>query len=272
RAASLLPIAASSDGCQGIINSMHQDEVSFHVRNDALICKYGESLYAKHVHLTELGRFMVVSKELDKTVSGLEDLCTPAKFQFVNVAKHLTQFSPRKNEYGQPSTAVKIGFCLKGAVEVLIGQALMNEDDLSEKKAKKFFELLEKNWRNSVSITAHQTLQEKKWNKDDDIPLTKNVIALRDHLRMVEDDARAKLTQQMNLSAYKNLNETVLAQVIIFNKRREGEASRLTLDTYKKASTNTVNEDIYSTFYSTGVCTVLETGEEFQQISYIKNK
>ncbi|XP_073701194.1 uncharacterized protein [Garra rufa] len=259
RAASLLPIAASSDGCQKIINTMRQDDVSFHIRNDSLICKYGESLYGKHgrvrsrhqyiaQRMRELGRFMLVAKEMDNTVRGLEDLCAPARFQFVvNVAKRLTQFSPGKNEYGKPSTAVKIGFCLKGAVEVLIGQALMNEDDLSEKKAKKFFELLEKNWRNSVSITAHQTIQEKRWNKEDDIPLTKNVIALRDHLRMVEDEARAKITHQMNLRAYKALNETVLAQVIIFNKRREGEASCLTLDTYKKASTNAINEDIYST-------------------------
>ncbi|CAM4686021.1 unnamed protein product [Leuciscus chuanchicus] len=253
------PIAASSDGCQKIINTMRQDDVSFHIRNDSLICKYGESLYGKHgrvrsrhqyiaQRMRELGRFMLVAKEMDNTVRGLEDLCAPARFQFVvNVAKRLTQFSPGKNEYGKPSTAVKIGFCLKGAVEVLIGQALMNEDDLSEKKAKKFFELLEKNWRNSVSIAAHQTIQEKRWNKEDDIPLTKNVIALRDHLRMVEDEARANLTQQMNLRAYKALNETVLAQVIIFNKRHEGEASRLTLDTYKKASTNAINEDIYST-------------------------
>ncbi len=75
--------------------------------------------------------------------------------------------------------------------------------------------------------TAHQIIHEKRWTKDDDIPLTKNVIALRDHLRIVEDEARAKLTQQINLGAYKALNETVLAQVIIFNKCREGEASRL---------------------------------------------
>ncbi|XP_067291008.1 uncharacterized protein [Pseudorasbora parva] len=90
-------------------------------------------------------------------------------------------------------------------------------------------------------------MQEKRWNKEDDIPLTKNVIALRNHLRMVEDDARAELKQQMSLRAYKTLNETVLAQVIIFNKRREGEASRLTLEIYTKASTSAINEDIYET-------------------------
>ncbi|XP_065152275.1 uncharacterized protein [Paramisgurnus dabryanus] len=64
---------------------------------------------------------------------------------------------------------------------------------------------------------------------------------------MVEDEARKELTEQMDLDAYKTLNESVLAQVIIFNKRREGEASRLTLDVYMKASTSAINEDIYKT-------------------------
>lgn len=259
RAARLLPIAASTSGCQKVINNMRQDDVSFHIRSDSLICMYGESLYAKHgrvkhrhqyiaQRMRELGRFMLVAKDMDKTVKGLEDLCAPSKFQFVvSVAKKTTEFSPGKNEYGKPSTAVKIGFSLKGAVEVLIGQTLMNDDDLAERKAKKFLELLEKNWKNHVSVSAHQTIQEKRWNKQDDIPLTKNVMTLRDHLRMVEDKAKEELTQELSLTAYKMLNETVLAQVIIFNKRREGEASRLTLDTYKTASTNPINEDIYET-------------------------
>ncbi|KAF3854090.1 hypothetical protein F7725_014778 [Dissostichus mawsoni] len=77
----------------------------------------------------------------------------------------------------------------------------MNEDDLGEKRAKKLFELLEKNWKNYVSVSAHQTIKEKSWNKQDDIPLTKNIMALRDHLRIVEDEAREKLSQQLSLPA-----------------------------------------------------------------------
>lgn len=258
-AARLLPIRTSSSGCQEVINNMRQDDVSFHVRSDSLICGYGDSLFAKHgrvkskhqyiaQRMRELGRFMLVAKDMDKTVKFLQDVCVPLKFQLVvNVVKKLTQFSPSKNEYGKPSTAVKIGFCLKGAVEVLIGQTLMNDDDLGEKSAKKFFELLEKNWKNHVSVSAHQTIKEKRWNKQDDIPLTKNVMLLRNHLRMVEDEAKRELMQQLSLTAYKKLNEVVLAQVIVFNKRREGEASRLTFETYKKASTNPINEDIYET-------------------------
>ncbi|XP_051929371.1 uncharacterized protein LOC127605660 [Hippocampus zosterae] len=258
-AASLLPTALSSGGCEEIINNMRQDPVSFHIRSDYLICKYGESLYAKHgsvkskhqyiaQRMRELGRFMLIAKEMDKTVMGLQDLCIPSKFKTaVDVAKRLTAFSPGKNEYGKPSTALKLGFCLKGAVEVLIGQTLMRDDDVAEKKAKKFLELLERNWKNHVSVSAHQTIEEKRWNRQDDIPLTKDIITLRDHLRMVEQEAKAELTQKMSLSAYRKLNESVLAQIIVFNKRREGEASRMTLETYQNASTNPVNQDIFET-------------------------
>lgn len=259
RAARLLPIAASSTGCQKIINNMRQDDISFHIRSDSLICRYGEALFAKHgrvkskhqyiaQRMRELGRFMLAAKDMDKTVKGLKDLCVPSRFEFVvSVAKKVTEFSPGKNEYGKPSTAVKIGFCLKGAVEVLIGQTLMNDDDLAERKAKKFLELLEKNWKNYVSVSAHQTMQEKRWNKQDDIPLTKDVMTLRNYLRMREDEAKEELTKELSLAAYKTLNETVLAQLIIFNKRREGEASRLSLDTYRTASKSPINMDIYET-------------------------
>ncbi|KAK2810392.1 hypothetical protein Q5P01_000403 [Channa striata] len=259
RAARLLPIATSFSGCQDIINNMRQDDVSLHVRRDELICKYGESLYAKHSRLKsrhhyvsqrmrELGQFVLTAKEMDKSVMFLEDLCTPTKFQLVvSAAKRLTEFSQCKNEYGKAVKEVKIGFCLKGAVEILIGQCLMNDDDLAEKKTKTFLELLEKNWKNSVSVNAHQTIKENQWNKQDGIPLTKDVMALRDHLRMVEDKAKKELMQCQNLTAYKMLNETVLAQVIVFNKRREGDASRLTLEAYMKANTIPINEDMSKT-------------------------
>lgn len=64
---------------------------------------------------------------------------------------------------------------------------------------------------------------------------------------MREDEAKEELTKELSLTAYKTLNEMVLAQLIIFNKRREGEASRLSLDTYRTASKSPINMDIYET-------------------------
>lgn len=159
---------------------------------------------------------MLVAKDMDKTVNGLEDLCAPSNFQLVvNIAKRLTQFSPGKNEYGKPSAAVKIEFGLKGAVKDMIGQGLMNYDNLAKKK---WFE-----------------------------PLPKCDCSEKLYLRMVEDEARGDLMHQMSLRAYKALNETVLVLLIISNEQREEEASHLTLEIYKKASTSAINEDIYET-------------------------
>ncbi len=98
---------------------MRQDDVSFHIRNYSLICKYGESLYAKHgrvksrhqyiaQRMRELGRFVLVAEEMDKTVNGLEDLCAPARFQLLLMLPSvLPNLAQAKNEYGKPSTAVK---------------------------------------------------------------------------------------------------------------------------------------------------------------------
>ncbi|XP_056129347.1 uncharacterized protein LOC130106989 [Lampris incognitus] len=254
----LLPIANSSKACQDVIHAMRQDAVTFHIRTDNLICKYGESLHAKHWQeksrdttryiaqkLRELGRFMLVVKKLDKTVKGLQDVCTPLKFNLVLKAiRKLTEFSPTKNVYRKPSTAVKIGFSLKGATEVLIGQTVMMEDDSAEKKAKKFMELLDKSWKDHVSASAYRSMEQSKLTKDESIPLTKDVMTLQEYLRKVEDDAKKELNDRISETAYKKLSESLLAQIIVFNKRR-GEASRLTLETYKSMNSSPVNLGIY---------------------------
>lgn len=70
---------------------------------------------------------------------------------------------------------------------------------------------------------------------------------MQNYLRKIEDEAKNDLRQNVTVTAYKRLSESLLAQVIVFNKKREGEASRITLDMYLKADTGQVNKDIYQT-------------------------
>lgn len=64
---------------------MQQDHVTCHIRNDEMICAYGDALFAKkgreqsqHRYiaqkLRELGRFMLAAKDIDKHVSSLKDV------------------------------------------------------------------------------------------------------------------------------------------------------------------------------------------------------
>ncbi|KAI3373346.1 hypothetical protein L3Q82_006647 [Scortum barcoo] len=198
--------------------------------------------------MRELGRFVLAAKEIDKSVKGLKDLCDPTKFDLtIKAARKVSNYSTNTTEYAKPSTAVKIGFSLKGATEAWIGHCLMTSDVLGEKKAKKFKELLECSWSSYVSTNAHSTMEQRRWNKEDCVPLTEDVITLQNYLRKIEDESKAELKKCVSTTAYKRLCESLLAQIIVFNKKREGEASRLTLETYQKADTGPVNKDIYDT-------------------------
>lgn len=84
-------------------------------------------------------------------------------------------------------------------------------------------------------------MEQNKWNKDDSVPLTKDIVALQNHLRTIEEEAIADLRQTVTVSAYKQLS------VIVFNEKREGEASRITLEMFLKADTGQMNKDIYET-------------------------
>ncbi|TRY91274.1 hypothetical protein DNTS_035671, partial [Danionella cerebrum] len=255
--------SSSSSSTEGeeltVIHSMQQDHVTSHIRNDVMICAYGDALFARkgreqsqHRYIAqkmrELGRLVLSAKEIESSVKGLKDLCEPTKFELVlKATRRLSNYSTNTTEYGKPSTAVKIGFSLKGATETWIGHCLMRSNTLAEKRAKKFKELLDNRWSSYVSTNAHSTMEQRRWNCEDCLPLTEDVISLQNYLRKIEDEAKAELIKHASTTAYKMLSESLLAQIIVFNKKREGEASRLNLETYLKADVGPMNKDIYET-------------------------
>lgn len=123
----------------------------------------------------------------------------------------------------------------------------MTSDVLSEKKTKKFKELLDNYWSTYMATNAHSTMDQRRWKKEDSVPLTEDVVTLQNYLRKIEDEAKVELREHVSTTAYKKLSESLLSQIIVFNKKREGEASRLTLETSLKTDTGRVNKDIYET-------------------------
>lgn len=107
----------------------------------------------------------MAAKNIDKSVKGLKNICDPTKFELaVKAAISVSRFCESTTEFEKPSTAVKIGFSLKGAKEAWIGHCLMQSDVLSEKTAKKFKELMDNSWSTFVSANAHSIIEQRKWN------------------------------------------------------------------------------------------------------------
>jgi len=244
----LLPCPdGTSDGLKEVLATFSIDEIAVIVKRDPLILQLGERLYRKHGHdkeqfcfirntLRELGRLLRVLREnTNQCNKGLREFIDPSQFQQVTEAtRQVAGFSNETHFYTTPSLALKIGHSLKKCAKILKGFALQTDDEDLLKKANSFEELCELEWQNEVSAHALRSLEQKKRNNIKLIPLTEDVKLLTSYLTEKSEEAYLKLIKETDVSAWSTLNETTLAQVILFNRRRQGEASKMTIKDFEK--------------------------------------
>ncbi|XP_059198196.1 M-phase phosphoprotein 8 isoform X2 [Centropristis striata] len=246
-ASRLLPMSEFlTGGCEEIIHIMHQDDVSRHIRNDPLICKYGNALSAKYEHdksqfayiaqkMRELGRFVVAVNELDKSVKYLHEICQPSRFELaVEGAKRASGFDPSSSKFKTASLVSKIGYSLKRAAEIAFGESRMTEDSETESEVKKFIQLLDTKWSDCFSrkALALSLKQEVKKVEVDKSTVTEDLIKLHRFITGEEEEARKELKESPNMSTWKKLSEATLADVCLFNRGRVGNIGRMLLKTY----------------------------------------
>lgn len=241
-----LPLAESlAEGCREIISVMYQDDISKQVRNDPLICKYGNLLYVKYDRdrsqfayiaqkMRELGRFVLAVHELDNNVKYLHEICVPSRFELaVAGAKKIGGFDPSTNQFKTVSLISKIGYSLKRATEITIRESRMMEDSETESKLKKFIHLLDTKWSSSFSPTLALSVKREVKKVDvDKSTVTEDLIKLHRFITGEEEEASRDLKEGPSLSTWKKLSEATLADICLFNRGRVGNIGRMLLQTY----------------------------------------
>ncbi|KAL0152203.1 hypothetical protein M9458_051926 [Cirrhinus mrigala] len=234
---------------------MH-DEVSLEVKSDELICEYGDRLLERHgsdpskdgyvsQKMRELGRFVIAAKSLKPNVKNLTDILIPPMFKLaVDAAKKASGYTNSKYRYDRPSLGVKLGHSLKTVGDILIGNYVKAENEVAANRVRSFLGLVSSEWNHYISHRARTNLEENKWNKKEMIPLTEDIITLQKYLKSTEENAREKLIQGPDPKAYSMLSETLLSQIILFNRRRQGEAAKMLLQTYESKNIDALNEDV----------------------------
>jgi len=136
-------------------------------------------------------------------------------------------------EIKTPSVALKIGHSLKKCCHILIGESLRKNDTEKKEEVRSFLELLENEWSEKVSKNCLETMANRKFNKPMSIPLTEDLVKLATSIKdEISQMLKAKVT---NEHKHKRLMELTLAQIIIFNKKHSGEASKMTVEQYETA-------------------------------------
>ena len=82
----------------------------------------------------------------------------------------------------KPSLGVHLGHALIKCCAVKRGKALRSNSLPDHKEAVAFAELMSMEWNNKISSAALQTLKERKYEKVDVLPLTSDLVILRNYV------------------------------------------------------------------------------------------
>ena len=254
RARNLIPPSQGmSEGLQRILDSMVIDEASLLCKSDPLILKFGEKLYMKLGHerhqkhyistkMRELGRLLIqVRKRCSASV--LTDCISPDKFPEVAAAvRELAAYDSAGNTYGVPSLALKVGQSLVKCALILKAERIQKGEDTT--RVCRFLDLYDLEWTDQVARGALTTLKEKRWNKPPLIPLTRDVQKLQQYLDTELASRKARLQDEASPVTHKAFAEVVLSRLMLFNRRRQGEAGRMTIEDFSKRRAPKADDDV----------------------------
>ncbi|XP_070403971.1 uncharacterized protein [Nothobranchius furzeri] len=245
-----------SNGLKTVLQEMTYDNVTQLVKADTLIISLGERMFLKNGEvgrhradirnkMRELARLVLIARNLDKDIVFLKDLICPGKFNTVlEAVKQMTGFNELSNRFSVPSTALKLRHSLVKVSYILQGEALRQQDDDLKSKAEQFIKLIELEWTTHVSSNALKTLYQKKWNSPQILPLSGDIKKLQDYLKCLEVVHKKNLSDQPSQKSWSELSQITLTQLILFNRRREGEVSRMELNTYLQRNKHNMHDDI----------------------------
>ncbi|XP_077429564.1 uncharacterized protein LOC144056525 [Vanacampus margaritifer] len=244
-----------SSGMWKVLSTMKTDEIGLAVRNDLSIVHLAQSLYNKHGQdptkyehirqkLREVGRLLVCLRA-NFSVHSLEEAIKPSNFQtVVQAVKQVAGFDEESLSYHTPSLALKLGHTLNKICDIIHCRALMAEDATLVKETETFRKLYTSKWCELISHKALSTLSSAKYNKPPTLPFTEDVQVLHQYLQKTADSAVSNLVEEATPKNYAELAKLTLAQIIVFNRRRAGEVSKMLSKGFNERDSTKLHKDV----------------------------
>ena len=244
-----------------ILSRMRADLMKTRIESDQLIMKLGLVLFkklgkarisdivqrmrqlAKFTSLMSENRQMSLSdcldgKNFDRGIAVIEQMCG------------VKQDERGRKLYDKPSVGLRIGHSLLKCAQLKRGFSIRNNDSVMLEEAETYIKLHGSEYTDSVSHVALTTMKLLKDESRQTLPSTADLVKLRNYLENGIKQGVQKLSdQEANYSTWRNLSELALSRLIIFNKRRGGEASKLLLSAYQHRPNwnEEVNRELEST-------------------------
>ena len=234
-----------------IFVKMRADERSQVAISDLLIAEFAEfklkakkkkrNLYSINQLIRDCGRFLIRMRLMMEEVKDFLSILQPKLFRIcMDAVRVESKFSAENDSFGAPSFALHFGTTLgdaAGFARTLCIEERINhlsKDQMKEmvKALEDFRFLVEERYHTEIGSLALKDLQEKKSLKPKLVPLTADVIKLKEYLEKAAEDAFSKLKTKVTKSQYRILLEVTL--VLLNNRKRQGDAHYMERDSYIK--------------------------------------
>ena len=236
-------ISSSSSSFAFMMSGMRQDEIGRLAAKDGLILELGRKLCSKfggdqeqfnyiRCQMRLVARLLLQLRSSSKdAMPTIYDYITPTSFRaVVEAAQNCAGIQGSGSSYLTPSYALKSGGLIRRLAEIKQGQALEKGDMITAESCVQFVKLCDINWKNDVSAVALRNLSDRKRSGVFYLPLTEDVVKLNQRL---VSEAQG-ITEIVNIDAFMTLTQVTLAKAILFNRKRQGEVSKMTVKDYKK--------------------------------------
>lgn len=230
-----------------IVNCFKSDEIGYICQNDVLILKFGSLQFEKYGStqndfirqtMRQLARLTLALRNINNLPNkSLCDFLMPDMFDtIVQATKEVSAISStdltKKPEFKTPSLALKIGYALKKCIALERGTALRAGNLTRNKSLMSFLQLMEMEWNIRISSNALSTLYNRKINAAQLLPITSDLVKLSNHLDACIAVCKRDLEHNPSNKIWTRLATLVLARIILFNKRRSGEAAKMKMSDY----------------------------------------
>ena len=238
-----------------LVLNMHEDNVTDVVRKERSILKLGEHLFNKHGHdvtkheyvrqkMRETGRLLIQGQENGK-LKTMSDFFVPANFPHViEAVKNVAGLNEETNAYKTPSLALKLGHNLKKIANIIECEAMISGDENTTHNVRVFKQICDTKWNECVSSQALRNLCEAKWNVPQLLPFAEDVRKMHQFLSVQRTEYHRKLEEEPSKKPWAELAKTTLCDVILFNRRREGEVSKMPLSAFTSRDTSSTHPDV----------------------------
>lgn len=244
-----------SQGVWKLLGVMKHDDISVVVKNDWSILQLAQSFFNKHGHdstkfeyirqkLREIGRLLLTLRR-EFSIYTLEEAVKPANFyRLIQAVQRVSGYNEESHCYQSPSLALKLGHSLNKICEIIHCRALMSEDKELISSTDTFKKLYSSKWSELISHSALVTLNEARFNKPSTLPFTKDVQCLHQFLEKNAHAVFEKLKETASPQSYAELAKATLVRMIVFNRRRAGEVSKMLLKSFQERDSTSLHDDV----------------------------